>query len=78
MEEYYIIDTYSPYDRNDDVKYVFENNDKLWCVRAITEFEWGKPQFDELPFDDKYIQFNVYTNLADAIAFARILKGEII
>ena len=77
MEEYYIIDTYSPYDRNDDVKYVFEQNDRLWCVRAITEFEWGQPQFDELPFDDQYIQFNVYHNLADAIAYARTLKGEI-
>ena len=76
MEEtYYIIDTYSPYDRNDDVEYTFELNDRLWCVRAITEFEWGKPQFDELPFDDAFIQFHIYDNLADAIAYAHFLKG---
>lgn len=75
MTDYYIIDTYSPYDKNDDVKYTFELNDRIYCVRKITEFEWGKPQFDELPLDDEFVYYQIYDNLADAIAFARTLKG---
>ena len=74
---YYIVDVYSPYDKNDDVKYVFEYNKRLWCVREIDKFEWGQPQYDELPLDNTHIQFHIYSNLEDAIKFCRELKGII-
>lgn len=72
---WYIIDVYSPYDKNEDVKYVFEYNGNLWCVREVNQFEWGRPQFDELPIDDEFINYHIYDNLDDAIRYCRELKG---
>ena len=72
---WYIIDVYSPYDKNKDVKYVFEYNGNLWCVREVDKFEWGRPQFDELPMDDEFINYHIYDNLDDAIKYCRELKG---
>lgn len=77
MKMYYIIDVYSPYDRNKDVKYIFENNGSLWCVREVTQFEWGQPQYLERPLDDNFLSFRIYDNLDDAIAYCRALKGII-
>lgn len=72
---YYIVDTYSPYERNKDVKYTFEYNGALWCIREISEFEWGKPQFAERPLDDEYIEYHIYDSYAAALAFCHELKG---
>lgn len=74
---WYIIDVYSPYDKNEDVKYIFEYNNKLWCVREVHKFEWGRPQFDEESLDDDFLSFYIYDNLDDAITYCRSLKGII-
>ena len=77
MEMYYIIDVYSPYDKNKDVKHIFEYNDRLWCVREINQFEWGQPQFAELPIDDEFICYHIYDSLEDALQYCHELKfGE--
>lgn len=75
---YYIVDTYSPYERNKDVKYIFEYNSALWCVREVVKFEWGQPQFDELPLDSEFVEYKIYDNLNDAIKYCKGLKGVII
>lgn len=75
---WYVIDTYSPYEKNDDVVYKFEWRDDLWCVRAIERFEWGQPQFVERPLDDEYVEYKIYDNLEDAIQYCRSLKGVIV
>lgn len=72
---YYILDTYSPYEKNNDVRYKFEFNNRLWCIREVSRFEWGKPQFDELPLDDTFIEYKIYDNLDEAIKYCREIKG---
>ena len=57
---YYIVDTYNKYERNDDVVYRFEYNKREWCIRKVDSFEWGKPQFDELPLDSEFIEYKIY------------------
>lgn len=75
---YYIVDTYNKYERNDDVVYRFEYNKREWCIRKVDSFEWGKPQFDELPLDSEFIEYKIYDNLDDAIKYCRSLKGVIL
>lgn len=72
---WYIIDVYSPYDKNKDVKYIFEYNERLWCVREVHKFEWGRPRFDEEPLDDEFVKYHLYDNLEEAIQFCKVLKG---
>jgi hypothetical protein len=72
---YYIVDTYNPYERNKDVVYHFEYNGIEWCIRQVDKFEWGKPQFDELPLDDTFIDYKIYDSLDEAIQFCKVLKG---
>ena len=74
MEMYYIVDIYSPYDKNNDVKYVFEYNNILWCIREISKFEWGQPQFDELPLDDTFVRYHIYDSYDEALRFCHNLK----
>lgn len=74
-ERYFIIDTYSPYEKNDDVRYIFEYNDRQWCIREVTKFEWGQPQYDERPLEDEFLSFQLYYTFEDALRFARELKG---
>lgn len=75
MKMYYIVDTYNPYEKNKDVKYRFEYNGTLWCIREVSEFEWGKPQFEELPLDSEFIEYKIYNNLDEAIKYCREIKG---
>ena len=72
---YYIVDTYNPYERNNDVVHKFEFNGRLWCIREVDRFEWGVPQFAELPIDREFISYHVYENYDDALRFSRELKG---
>jgi hypothetical protein len=72
---YYIVDTYNPYERNKDVVYRFEFNGIEWCIRQVDKFKWGKPQFDELPLDDTFIDYKIYDSLDEAIQFCKVLKG---
>lgn len=75
---YYIIDTYTPYAKNSNVKYVFEYNNLMWCIREVDKFEWGKPQFDEQPLENDFIDFHIYNTFEEALRFCRELKGVII
>ena len=75
MKMYYIIDTYNSYEKNNDVKYRFEYNNNLYCVREVSEFEWGQPQFEELPLDSTYVSYTIYNSLEDALKYVHELKG---
>lgn len=74
-ESYFLLDTHSPYDRNNDVRGIFKLYDKWYCIREINEFEWGRPRFEELDMDDSGEIFKLYPSLDEAWAAVRHLKN---
>ena len=59
----FIVDVYSPYARNADVRKVFSYNDNLYCIREVS-LTWGQPQldpvFDELETPPSFTLYNTF------------------
>lgn len=69
----YIIDLYNEFAKNDNVISVIKLHGQNYCIREITEFEWGKPIFDR-SIDDDFDDFCVYDTPEEAQGFIRYLK----
>lgn len=72
----YLVDTYSVYDNNADVVFVFTYCGRKWCIRRIS-LNWGLPDFPEKDWEDDYTTYRLYNTLDEAKAFVHELKkGE--
>lgn len=69
----YIIDLYNKFARNENVVSIFKIHGQEYCIRAITEFEWGKPVFDK-SIDDDFDSYCVYDTIEEAKGYIRYLK----
>lgn len=69
----YIIDLYSPYEKNTDVVSTFKFHGLEYCIREITQFEWGKPIFDR-SIDNDFDDYCVYDTVEEAEGYIRYLK----
>lgn len=70
----YIIDNYSPYQKNSDVVAVFKIYGITYCIREVKQFEWGQPVFPEKDLEDDYTNYHVYDTLEKAEAYVNYLK----
>ena len=70
----YIIDVYSPYANNSDVKFKFQIHGQWWCIRQV-ELRDGLPLL-MLPIEDTtpLQDFHIYNTFAEAYAFHKRLK----
>ena len=70
----YIMDIYSPYVDNSNVKFRFELNGQQWCIRQV-EVRDGLPVI-LLPIEDttSLQDFYIYKTFAEAYAFYKKLK----
>lgn len=61
----YVLDAYNEYDSNKTVKYIFRLFGKLYCIRMVEEFEWGRPlvrehMLEEGSENDSYAIYSSY------------------
>lgn len=70
----YIISLYNPYGNNTDVIKIFTLHNIDFCIRAISQFDWGQPIFKDKPLDDDYTKYRIYYKLEDAEQFVSFLK----
>lgn len=70
----FIIDNYSPYQRNNNVISVFKIHGVPYCIREINEFDWGQPVFPEKNIDDDFNNYCVYDTIEEAQGYVRYLK----
>lgn len=70
----YIIDCYSPYNKNENVVKTFRMRGQTLCIRTITKFKWGQPLFPEKDIEDDYTYYKVYDTLEEAEQYVRELK----
>lgn len=72
----FIVDTYCPYDKNKDVRRIFNYNNREYCVREVG-MDWGIVQV-QLPVDDSSdiaTAFKVYDTMDEANEFVDNLLG---
>lgn len=74
MNVFYIIDTYSRFHKNTDVCMVFTLYSKWYCIRKITQLEWGQPIFEEKDLDDEYTNYHLFSTLDEAKLYVRSLR----
>ena len=70
----YIVDIYSPYANNENVKFIFNLNERQWCIREV-EVRENLPLV-ALPIDDTMDLsiFFIYKSLEAAKCYVRQLK----
>lgn len=64
----YIIDSYSKYEDNSGVEFVFQVRDMWFCIRRI-ELDWGQPVRD-YRIEDYEPDFKIYESFEEAKQFA--------
>lgn len=72
----FVVDVYSPFMKNKDVRKIFNYNEKQWCIRE-TALNWGSPKI-ELPFDDTSdlaTSFHLYNTFEEANNYVEDLIG---
>lgn len=69
----YIIDLYNRFAKNENVVFTFKFHGQDYCIREISQFEWGKPIFDRA-IDDSFNDFCVYDTIEEAQGYIRYLK----
>lgn len=72
----YVVDTYTPYMKNEGVKKVFNYNGREYAIKEV-ELEWGTPQLN-LPIDDTTdpaTGFYLYNSFEEANRFVEELIG---
>ena len=69
----YIIDVYSRFDDNTDVRMIFSLYNKWYCIREIKDLEWGEPVFKEKHIEENSYYY-LYPSLEEAKAFVQHLK----
>lgn len=70
----FIIDHYSPYQKNKNVISIFKIHGISYCIRQINEFDWGQPLFPEKNIDDDFDSYCVYDTIEEAEGYVRYLK----
>lgn len=70
----FIIDVYSPFQNNNNVRKIFSLYGKKYCIREITALEWGQPVFQEKDFEDDYSFFQLYSTFEEADHYIQTLK----
>ena len=70
----FIIDLYSPYQKNQNVAEVFKIHGIPYCIREIEKFEWGQPQFPEKNIEDEFNYYHVYATKDEALKYIHELK----
>lgn len=70
----FIIDNYSPYQRNNNVISTFKIHGIPYCIREINEFDWGQPIFPEKSIDDDFNNYHIYETIEEAQNYVRYLK----
>lgn len=78
MEEsnqtYFIVDTYSRFHKNDDVRMIFSLHNNWYCIREVEDLNWGQPLFDEKDPEDGYTNYHIYVTLEEAQSYVRGLR----
>lgn len=69
----YIIDLYNQFARNENVVSTFKIHGQNYCIREITQFEWGHPVFDR-NIDDDFDNYCVYNTIEEAQGYIKYLK----
>ena len=69
----YIIDLYNRFAKNENVVSTFKFHGQDYCIREISQFEWGKPIFDRA-IDYSFNDFCVYDTIEEAQGYIRDLK----
>ena len=70
----YIIDLYSPYQKNTNVISIFKVHGISYCIREITTFEWGQPVFPEKNIEDEFNNYYIYKTIEEAQQYISNLK----
>lgn len=70
----FIVDVYSKFQNNDNVRMIFPLYGKKYCIREIDELEWGQPIFKEKDLEDDYSFFQLYTTFEEAKQYVYELK----
>lgn len=70
----YVVDSYSPYSKNDDVCFIFHFNDYQWCIRRVQVID-NLPVLD-LSIDDTtdLSCFHIHKSFREAFDYAMRLK----
>lgn len=75
--EGFIIDVYSPYEKNDnDIIFTFKFHGLDMCIRKVTEFKWGKPVFHNKSIENSsdFIFYRIYDNVDEAYDYIEELR----
>ena len=70
----FIVDCYSPYMRNADVRKIFTYNDNLFCIREVP-LKWGIPLRESLIDDEDNPNFKLYNTYEEANEYVLELIG---
>ena len=72
----YVIDLYNKYAHNDNVIEIFSLNGRHFCIKSVSEFQWGQPILNEDMIEDIETKprYHVYSTLEEAENYIRILK----
>lgn len=70
----YIIDNYSPYQKNSNVISTFKIHGIQYCIREIEKFKWGQPIFPEKNIEDDFNNYYVYDTVEEALSYVNYLK----
>lgn len=70
----FIIDVYSKFQNNNNVRKIFSLYSKQYCIREINNLEWGQPVFQEKDIEDDYSFFQLYNTFEEAEQYVRELK----
>ena len=71
---FFIIDVYSKFQNNSNVRMIFSLYGKQYCIREIDALEWGQPIFKEKDLEDDYSFFQLYTTFEEAQQYVHNLK----
>lgn len=70
----FIIDNFSPFQKNKNVVYTFRLYGRPYCIRSINEFEWGQPDFPEKDIEDNYTTYLIYNTYEEARNYVDNMK----
>lgn len=68
----FILDNYSRYDDNTNVRQIFHLYEQWYCIREV-ELEWGRPKFAR-KIEDDFQNFYLFNTLEEAKQCVKRLK----
>lgn len=72
----FVVDTYSSYEKNSNVRKIFNYNNRKYCIKEV-EMYWGVPQLC-LPIEDTSdvkTAFKIYDTFEEANKYVESLIG---